>query len=100
MRGYVFGHGWSEYRESGTIGGQSGAAGLQEAEKLPEPLFTPTTKAETGHDESLTPEGAIALVGRDRYEKLRELSLRLYEFGATPCGVVRRDPRGYEVRIR
>ena len=82
VRGYVFGHGWSEYRETGTIGGQSAPAGLLEAGKLPEPLFTPTTKADEGHDESLTPDEAIALVGSDRYGRLRDLSLRLYELGA------------------
>jgi phosphoribosylaminoimidazole-succinocarboxamide synthase len=82
VRGYVFGHGWSEYRDVGTIGGQAAPTGLREAEKLPEPLFTPTTKAEQGHDESLSPDEAIALVGADRYRTLRELSLKLYEFGA------------------
>jgi phosphoribosylaminoimidazole-succinocarboxamide synthase len=82
VRGYVFGHGWSEYREQGTIGGQAAPGGLPEAGKLPEPLFTPTTKADEGHDEALTPDGAIALVGADRYDKLRDLSLRLYELGA------------------
>lgn len=82
VRGYVFGHGWSEYREKGTIGGHPAPAGLIEAAKLPEPLFTPTTKAEEGHDESLTPEQAMELVGRERYDKLKDLSLRLYEFGA------------------
>jgi phosphoribosylaminoimidazole-succinocarboxamide synthase len=82
VRGYVFGHGWSEYRESGTIGGQSAPTGLAEAGKLPEPLFTPTTKAEQGHDVGLTPDEAIALVGGDRYRKLSDLSLRLYELGA------------------
>ena len=59
-----------------------GAGGLPEAGKLPEPLFTPTTKADEGHDEGLTPDEAIALVGADRYDKLRDVSLRLYEFGA------------------
>jgi phosphoribosylaminoimidazole-succinocarboxamide synthase len=82
VRGYVFGHGWSEYRDAGTIGGQSAPAGLLEAGKLPEPLFTPTTKADEGHDEALTPDEAIALVGADRYDKLRDVSLRLYELGA------------------
>jgi phosphoribosylaminoimidazole-succinocarboxamide synthase len=96
VRGYVFGHGWSEYRDSGTIGGHAAPAGLQEAEKLPEPLFTPTTKAEEGHDEALTREEAIALVGSERYEKLRDLSLRLYEFGAqhaASCGVILADTK-------
>jgi phosphoribosylaminoimidazole-succinocarboxamide synthase len=82
VRGYVFGHGWSEYREKGTIGGQAAPSGLLEAGKLPEPLFTPTTKADEGHDEGLTPDDAIALVGADRYNKLRDISLRLYELGA------------------
>ena len=96
VRGYVFGHGWSEYRDSGTIGGQAAPAGLREAEKLPEPLFTPTTKADEGHDESLTPDEAIALVGADRYGKLRDLSLQLYELGArhaASCGVILADTK-------
>ena len=96
VRGYVFGHGWSEYRDSGTIGGFPAPAGLQEAEKLPEPYFTTTTKAEEGHDEALTRDEAIALVGSDRYEQLRDLSLRLYEFGANhaaSCGVILADTK-------
>jgi phosphoribosylaminoimidazole-succinocarboxamide synthase len=96
VRGYVFGHGWSEYRDSGTIGGHPAPAGLREAEKLPEPLFTPTTKAEEGHDEALTPDEAIALVGADRYGKLRDLSLQLYELGArhaASCGVILADTK-------
>ena len=96
VRGYVFGHGWSEYRDTGTIGGHPAPGGLSEAGKLPEPLFTPTTKAEEGHDESLTADEAIALVGRDRYDKLKELSLRLYEFGARhadKCGVILADTK-------
>jgi phosphoribosylaminoimidazole-succinocarboxamide synthase len=96
VRGYVFGHGWSEYCDSGTIGGFPAPAGLQQAEKLPEPFFTTATKAEEGHDEELTRDGAIALVGADRYEKLRDLSLRLYEFGAShaaSCGVILADTK-------
>jgi phosphoribosylaminoimidazole-succinocarboxamide synthase len=96
VRGYVFGHGWSEYRERGTVGGQAAPAGLVEAGKLPEPLFTPTTKADEGHDLSLDPDDAIALVGADRYRKLRELSLGLYEFGAQhaqSCGVILADTK-------
>jgi phosphoribosylaminoimidazole-succinocarboxamide synthase len=82
VRGYLFGHGWSEYRERRTVGGQPAPAGLEEAGKLPEPLFTPTTKAEEGHDVSVSPDEAIALVGADLYRTLSDLSLRLYEFGA------------------
>ena len=96
VRGYVFGHGWSEYREKGTVGGFSVPAGLQEAEKLPQPLFTPTTKAETGHDMGLTADEAVALVGADAYEQLKDLSLRLYAFGAAhaeSCGLILADTK-------
>jgi phosphoribosylaminoimidazole-succinocarboxamide synthase len=82
VRGYLFGHAWQEYRERGTINGMPAPSGLREAEQLPMPLFTPTTKAEQGHDEALTPEGAGALVGRERYEQLRDIAISLYQFGA------------------
>ena len=62
--------------------GSRSPAGLRQAERLPEPLFTPTTKAETGHDLPLTAAEAVELVGADVYEQLRDLSLRLYELGA------------------
>jgi phosphoribosylaminoimidazole-succinocarboxamide synthase len=96
VRGYVFGHGWSEYRERGTVGGFSVPAGLQEAEPLPQPLFTPTTKAETGHDMPLTADEAVALVGADEYEQLKDLSLRLYANGAAhaeSCGLILADTK-------
>ena len=82
VRGYVFGHGWSEYQDAGTVGGFRVPAGLRQAEALPQPLFTPTTKAERGHDLPLTANEAVDLVGADVYERLRDLSLRLYEHGA------------------
>ena len=82
VRGYLFGHGWQEYTEQGTVGGFSAPKGLQQAERLPEPLFTPTTKAESGHDVSLTASEAAELVGADVYERLRDLSLRIYQLGA------------------
>jgi phosphoribosylaminoimidazole-succinocarboxamide synthase len=96
VRGYVSGHGWSEFREKGTVGGFSVPAGLQEAEKLPQPLFTPTTKAETGHDMSLTADEAVALVGAEQYEQLKDLSLRLYAHGAAhaeSCGLILADTK-------
>ena len=96
VRGYVFGHGWSEYQQTGTIGGFAVPAGLQEAEQLPQPLFTPTTKAETGHDQSLTASEAADLVGTDTYEQLKDLSLRLYAFGARhaeSCGLILADTK-------
>ena len=82
VRGYVFGHGWQEYTERGTVGGFVAPAGLRQADRLPVPLFTPTTKAETGHDVSLTADEAASLVGPDVYEELRDVSLRLYDAGA------------------
>jgi len=96
VRGYVFGHGWSEYQESGTVGGFAVPAWLRQAEKLPQPLFTPTTKSETGHDTPLTAAEAIDLVGADVYRELRDISLSLYERGARhaeSCGLMLADTK-------
>jgi phosphoribosylaminoimidazole-succinocarboxamide synthase len=96
VRGYLFGSAWQEYQESATVGGFRLPAGLRKAERLPEPLFTPTTKAESGHDLPLAPRAAIELVGEDRYDELRRLSLGLYEFGASharDCGVILADTK-------
>lgn len=86
VRGYLFGGAWKEYRERGTIGGQAAPPGLQEADRLFEPLFTPTTKAEAGHDEPLSPDEAVVLVGADLYRELRRLSIEVYEHGAAHVG--------------
>ncbi|MGQ0825099.1 MAG: phosphoribosylaminoimidazolesuccinocarboxamide synthase [Actinomycetota bacterium] len=96
VRGYLFGGGWQEYRAQGTVGGFRVPKGLREAERLPEPLFTPTTKVESGHDLPLTADEAIALVGPDIYERVRDLSLRLYAFGAAHAhdrGVILADTK-------
>ena len=82
VRGYLFGGGWKEYCERGTVGGFAVPAGLRQAEQLPEPLFTPSTKAESGHDVPLDAREAAELVGGDVYEQLRDLSLRIYALGA------------------
>jgi len=82
VRGYLFGGGWAEYNESGTVGGFAVPAGLRQAEQLPEPLFTPSTKADSGHDVPVTADEARGLVGADVYEQLRDVSLRLYSYGA------------------
>jgi len=82
VRGYLFGGGWKEYCERGTVGGFAVPAGLRQAEQLPEPLFTPSTKAESGHDVPLDAREAAELVGGDVYEQLRDLSLRIYAVGA------------------
>jgi phosphoribosylaminoimidazole-succinocarboxamide synthase len=82
VRGYLFGGGWAEYQERGTVGGFAAPAGLRQAEQLPKPLFTPSTKAESGHDMPLDEAAAIALVGADAYERVRDLSLQIYALGA------------------
>lgn len=81
-RGYVAGSGWEEYRDRGTVGGHLAPEGLRESDRLPGPLFTPARKNDQGHDENLTPAGARALLGDDRYEELRDLTLRLYTWAA------------------
>lgn len=81
-RGYLFGGAWKQYEETGSVGGRAVPAGLVLAERLPEPLFTPTTKAEEGHDVPLTDAEAAALAGEERFEQLRDLTLTIYRFGA------------------
>ena len=81
-RGYLSGSGWKEYQQSGSVCGVKLPSGLRESDKLPEPIFTPATKAATGHDVNITEEEAGAIVGRDVIEKLRNMTLRLYSRGA------------------
>jgi phosphoribosylaminoimidazole-succinocarboxamide synthase len=81
-RGYLFGSAWSDYRETGTVMGRTLPAALRQAERLPEPIFTPTTKADEGHDLPLSDVDAAALVGDERFEELRDLTLAIYSFGA------------------
>ena len=81
-RGYLFGSAWKEYRETGTVQGRPMPAGMQEAEPLPEPLFTPTTKADAGHDLPMTDTEAIDLVGADTFERLASAAMAIYERGA------------------
>ena len=95
-RGYLFGSAWSEYKERGTVGGFPVPAGMQQAEKLPTPLCTPTTKNDSGHDLPLTESEAIDLVGAEIYERVRDLSIRIYELGAERAyenGVVLADTK-------
>ena len=81
-RGYITGSGWRAYLADGAICGHALPEGLLKSERLPQPLFTPSTKAETGHDENISYAEMVDLVGRDRAEALRELTLRLYGEGA------------------
>lgn len=80
VRGYLAGSGWKEYQRSQTVCGIKLPAGLQESSELPEPIFTPATKAETGHDENIPFETAAQLVGVDIAARARDLSLRIYNF--------------------
>jgi phosphoribosylaminoimidazole-succinocarboxamide synthase len=83
IRGYLVGSGWKEYQKQQSVCGIALPDGLLEADRLPEPIFTPSTKAEAGaHDENITFENAVNLVGREMAEKVRDISLRLYSFAA------------------
>jgi phosphoribosylaminoimidazole-succinocarboxamide synthase len=81
VRGYLSGSGWKDYRASGQVCGHPLPAGLRESDRLPEPIFTPATKAQTGHDENITREQATRLVGAD-FGEVERLSLALYQFAA------------------
>jgi phosphoribosylaminoimidazole-succinocarboxamide synthase len=81
-RGYLSGSGWKEYRSEGTVCGIRLPEGLTESARLPEPIFTPATKAETGHDENISLERAGEIVGDGLAQRLKELTLTLYERGA------------------
>ncbi|HKA02549.1 MAG TPA: phosphoribosylaminoimidazolesuccinocarboxamide synthase [Candidatus Solibacter sp.] len=77
-RGYISGSGWKEYREHGTVCGIQLPKGLRESDKLPEPIFTPATKAQTGHDENVSFEHVVGLIGEDLARRLRDLTLEIY----------------------
>ena len=110
VRGYISGSAWKEYKQNGTVCGIKLPAGLKESDKLPEPIFTPATKALSGHDENISFEEMVQRVGGDLSKKLRSLSLEIYtraagyaagrgiiiadtkfEFGNTPMGLVLGD---------
>jgi len=82
VRGYLAGSGWSEYGRQGTVCGHRLPSGLREADRLPEPVFTPSTKAEVGHDENITRDQLADLVGADLGRQLEERSIALYLEGA------------------
>jgi len=110
VRGYLSGSGWKEYQSGGKICGISLPAGLKESDQLPEPVFTPATKATTGHDINISFEEMCKIVDPDEARQLRDISLRLYntaadyarqkgiiiadtkfEFGRTPVGITLAD---------
>jgi phosphoribosylaminoimidazole-succinocarboxamide synthase len=97
VRGYLSGSAWKEYRSSGTVHGEATPSGLQESDQLPEPVFTPSTKAEAGaHDENISFDAAVDLVGKEVAERARDLSLELYRRGAATAlehGIVIADTK-------
>jgi len=82
VRGYLAGSGWKDYRATGEVCGHRLPGGLRESERLPEPLFTPSTKAQTGHDENITREQGAEVVGRERFDEVERIALELYRFAA------------------
>jgi phosphoribosylaminoimidazole-succinocarboxamide synthase len=82
VRGYLSGSGWKDYQKTGSVCGIALPAGLRESDRLPEPIFTPSTKATTGHDENISFDETVARIGRPLAEKLRDTSLAIYESAA------------------
>ncbi len=93
-RGYLAGSGWKEYQQSGTVCGIPLPAGLRECDRLPEPIFTPATKAETGHDINISFDEAAEIVGKENATKLRDLTIQIYNRAAEyalPRGIILAD---------
>jgi phosphoribosylaminoimidazole-succinocarboxamide synthase len=86
VRGYLAGSGWKDYRATGTVCGHALPGGLREAERLPEPIFTPATKAVEGHDENITREQAAELVGRALLDSVERVTLALYRLASEHAG--------------
>ncbi len=96
VRGYISGSGWKDYRATGEICGVALRAGLRESERLPEPVFTPATKAATGHDENISFDRVAALIGNERARQVRAVSLEIYRRAAAyaePRGILLADTK-------
>ena len=96
VRGYVSGSGWKDYRATGKICGIALPPGLRESDRLPEPIFTPATKATSGHDENIYFEQAAALIGRELAERVRSVSIDIYQRAARyaePRGILLADTK-------
>jgi phosphoribosylaminoimidazole-succinocarboxamide synthase len=95
-RGYVSGSGWKDYKATGEICGHRLPAGLRESDRLPEPLFTPATKAQSGHDENISEAQAAAVVGEELLQRLKSITMALYQFGvahAAARGIILADTK-------
>jgi phosphoribosylaminoimidazole-succinocarboxamide synthase len=102
-RGYLSGSGWKDYTKTGAVCGIALPAGLRESDRLPEPIFTPATKAESGHDENISEAQAGAIVGHDLIRRLRDLTLTIYRRGVThagSCGIIIADTKFEFGRLR
>jgi phosphoribosylaminoimidazole-succinocarboxamide synthase len=96
VRGYLSGSGWKEYKKQGTVCGIQLPSGLSESDQLPEPIFTPATKAESGHDINISFEEMVDSVGREVSEELRNRSMAIYQRGAEharKCGIIIADTK-------
>jgi phosphoribosylaminoimidazole-succinocarboxamide synthase len=96
VRGYVAGSAWKEYRASGTLAGEPLPAGLREGDRLSSPIFSPATKAESGHDENITRTTMAEIIGADIAQRLEQISLDIYRFGNTrtePLGIIIADTK-------
>ena len=96
VRGYITGSAWSEYRKTGTVQDKPMQQGLVEGDKFPEPLFTPTTKAEVGHDENMSWEEVVDMVGADTAARLRDTSIEVFNFAhdfAIKRGIILADTK-------
>ena len=82
IRGYISGSAWREYSAGGTLAGEPLPEGLRESEELPEPIFSPATKARSGHDENITYDEVVERLGTETARRLRELSMEIYAFGS------------------
>ena len=99
VRGYLAGSGWKEYQKTGSVCGIKLPTGLRQCDTLPEPIFTPSTKAEVGHDENISFEQACELVGRECMELLCARSLDLYRRGSEHARATRHHPGRHQIRV-
>jgi phosphoribosylaminoimidazole-succinocarboxamide synthase len=96
VRGYLAGSGWKDYQATGMTSGHALPQGLHESDRLPEPIFTPATKAQSGHDINITEKDAAELVGKRVLDRVKDLTLRLYAEGsahAESCGIIVADTK-------
>ena len=100
VRGYLSGSAWQEYRRTGTLAGEPLPGGMVESQRFPRPVFSPATKAETGHDENVTVDAMRRALGAERTAELEARSLGLYEAGRRSRRAAGHHHRRYQIRVR